>query len=237
MPTPPCLVPTTTIDLTLPANRLRAALRVSGSGENVVRVEPDGVYVPLNGGVFARRVADQPIGVPTSGAAVEWDDVMANGAASWSSLAPEWIEVSRGGLWQAWWTVAMVGGENATGAPSLLGAALVSEDGVVVASHVSSSDYWTSFGAGGSSNGPWPSAIQYSGALSTKSRPMGVHKWGGAVRLTEARYRLVGQIGCPTAPDGFIAGGGWDAAVALPSFGAGYQSTMLSLSFLCATDG
>lgn len=237
MPTPPCLVPSALIDLTLPANRLRAAVRLSGAAWNALSIRSDGVHAAVGGGILVRRVADQPIAVPAGGVAVEWDDAAGFGAASWSSLAPEWVSITKPGVWQAWWTFAMVGGEGATVVPSLLGASLVAEDGVVAATHLSSSDFWGNFGAGATSRGPWPRTIRYAGALSPKARPMGVHKWGGLVLLGEGRYRLLGAMNCATSSDGFIAGAGWDASVSLPSFGVGPQSTILSLSFLCETGG
>lgn len=137
MPTPPCIVPSATIDLTLPANRLRAATRISALPLNALRVDEGGVYASAKRSVVLRRTTNQDVTAPLSGVAVAWDDATVSESSWWSPLAPTKVNLPAG-MWYVSWRLAAVAPEASQvfGAYEAMGAALVGDDGTTPASSV-----------------------------------------------------------------------------------------------------
>ena len=108
MPTPPFLSPSVSVDLTLPGNRLRAAVRVTARADSQVSLLPDGVYVPERAYVALRRETNQACDFTSGAVAVEWDAGEASADAGWSSLDPSWVTLREGVWWGVIHTVGVV---------------------------------------------------------------------------------------------------------------------------------
>lgn len=138
MPTPPCIVPSATIDLTLPANRLRAAARISTLPLNALRATPDGLYAQMDGSVTLRRTANQDVTAPLYGVAVEWDDAVVSESSWWSPLTPSKVDLPSGLWYMAWRIAAVAADASQLWSPNdATGVALVGDNGTTPVSSVS----------------------------------------------------------------------------------------------------
>lgn len=135
MPTPPCVVPSSTIDITLPANRLRLAARVSSAPLNALSSGADGVYAAGDGSIVLSRSANQDVSAPLVGVAVAWDGAYASESSWWSPLDPTRLNLPAG-LWYVSWRIAAVAPEAAQifTAYQAVGVQLVGDNGTIPAS-------------------------------------------------------------------------------------------------------
>lgn len=145
MPTPPFLIPSNSVDLTLPGNALRAAVRVSARPGNTIALDEEGRVAQTWRGdrILARRVVDQEAQLPAFDLPVEWDSVDATSDEFWNPLDPAYVFL-RAGVWAGsfLWSIAQVDGFTSTGGSAqdtlaqVSGARLLGEFGAVPWEHV-----------------------------------------------------------------------------------------------------
>lgn len=209
MPTPPFLSPSVSVDLTLPANRLRAAVRVTSRADSQVFLRADGVYSPERAFVSLRREAKQPVDFTSGAAVLEPDTGDASADAEWSPLDPSWFTL-REGVW--WGALRLNGVLPVDSDPTILnafknvvdvaqGLVLESEsryvavDGVVSTSGASGVGAFQFARFAAKAAGPWPVWVSCDELADWQSQNAMAAMFVGAflVPRTE-RYRLVGRF-------------------------------------------
>lgn len=222
MPVSPPLVPTGSVDLTLPGGRLRAAVRAAVRPDSTVELRDDGVYVRERSFVALRRETKQPVDF-TSGAAVfEADAGDASADAAWSPLVPSWFTL-REGVW--WATIRLNGVLPVSSSPDYInafqnvvdvaqGLVLESEsryvaiDGVVSTTGASGVGSYQFSRYAAKAAGPWPVWLAADNMADWQGQNVMAAMFVGAflVPRTE-RYRLVGRFQLATpGVEGWFAG-------------------------------
>lgn len=222
MQTPPCLESTATVDLTLPANRLRAAARVSQAPRNALAATAAGLAATTTRSIVLTRSDNQDVEAPLVGVAVEWDGAATSVDAWWSTLDPSRF-VMVAGVWSVEWYVAAVAADAAqvTGGYDAFGVELVTDAGATIASSVFSEvDAATSTTARFSryspgAAGPWLGVGQRLSALAGGDLPVQADSWTGHVLVPDDAVAQL-RVTVPFGPGKARIAGSWSGSFATP---------------------